>query len=93
MAQELVSLVWAGRKNGFPLPAIQAFLDGYDSVRPRTLEERRLEPLFMAGKEMRYFCGFAGAVNAIGHKPFRYPGLDWFAASVRKHIAAAEGLL
>jgi Ser/Thr protein kinase RdoA (MazF antagonist) len=87
--QELVSLVWAGRKNGFPLPAIQAFLDGYDSVRPRTAEERAAEPLFMAGKEMRYFCGFAGAVNAIGHKPFRYPGLDWFAASVRKHVAAA----
>lgn len=90
--QDLVSLVWAGRKNGFPLPAIQAFLDGYDSLRSRTAEERAREPLFMAGKELRYFCGFAGAVNAIGHKPFRYPGLDWFAASVRKHVAAA-GLL
>ena len=89
MAQELVSLVWAGRKNGFPEAAIQAFLDGYDSVRPRTPEELRLTPLFYAMKEMRYFTGFADAVNAIGHNTFRYPGLDWFRASVEKNCSAA----
>lgn len=89
MAQELVSLVWAGRKNGFPEAAIQAFLDGYDSVRPRTKDELAATPLFYCMKEMRYFTGFADAVNAIGHNTFRYPGLDWFRASVEKNCRAA----
>ncbi len=89
LAQDLVSLVWAGRKNSFPDAAIAAFHDGYDSLRPRSAEERRAEPLFLAAKELRYLCGFAGRVNAIGHNTFRFPGLDWFARSVRANVAAA----
>lgn len=91
-AQDLVSLVWAGRKNGFPEAAIAAFMEGYNAVRPLTAEERRREPLFLAAKELRYFTGFADRVNAIGHHTFRWPGLDWFAKSVRHNVAAA-GLL
>lgn len=88
-AQDLVSLVWAGRKNGFPDAAIAAFHDGYDAVRPRTAVERSHEPLFFAAKELRYLCGFASRVNAIGHNTFRWPGLDWFARSVRRNVNAA----
>jgi len=91
-AQDLVSLVWAGRKNGFPEAAITAFHAGYDSVRARTEAERAHEPLFFAAKELRYLCGFAGRVNAIGHNTFRWPGLDWFARSVRANVAAADVL-
>lgn len=43
----------------------------------------------MAAKELRYLGGFARRVNAIGHQTFRFPGLDWFARSVRSHVAAA----
>lgn len=90
--QDLVSLIWAGRKNGFPEAAIASFMEGYESVRPITAAERRWEPLFLAAKELRYFTGFADRVNAIGHHTFRWPGLDWFAKSVRHHVAKA-GLL
>lgn len=89
LAQELAILPWAGRKNKFPEPAIQAFLDGYDSVRPRTDEERTLEPLFIATKEMRLLCGFAANVNAVGHAAFRHPDLDWFRVSIEKNCRAA----
>jgi Ser/Thr protein kinase RdoA (MazF antagonist) len=88
-AAELTSFVWAARKNRLLTAAIDAFVDGYDSVRPRTPEERRAEPLFMASKELRYLGAFAGRVNAIGHQTFRFPGLDWFAQSVRANVAAA----
>lgn len=89
LAQELAVLAWAGRKNGFPEDAVQSFLAGYDSARPRTDEERALEPLFIATKEMRLLCGFAANVNAVGHAAFRHPNLDWFRASVEKNCRAA----
>lgn len=89
LAQELAIFPWAGRKNGFSEPAIRAFLDGYDSMRPRTDAERAAEPLFIATKEMRLLCGFAANVNAVGHAAFRHPNLDWFRTSVEKNCRAA----
>ena len=89
-AQELMSFVWSARKSELGEPVVEGFLEGYDAVRPLSRYERDLFPLFLAVKEFRYLCGFAANVNAIGHVAFRWPGLDWFARSVRRHAAEAQ---
>ncbi len=91
-AQELMSFVWSAEKSELGEKFINAFLEGYDSVRRLEAREREFFPLLLASKEYRYLCGFAKNVNAIGHVAFRWPGLDWFVASVAKHVTAA-GLL
>ena len=89
-AQELMSFVWSARKSELGEPVVEGFIEGYDAVRPLSRYERDLFPLFLAVKEFRYLCGFAANVNAIGHVAFRWPGLDWFAQSVRRHAAEAK---
>lgn len=89
-AQDLMSFVWSARKSELGEAVVDGFLEGYDAVRPLTARERELFPLLLAVKEFRYLCGFAANVNAIGHVAFRWPGLDWFAQSVRRHVAAAK---
>ena len=91
-AQELMSFVWSARKSELGEAVVDGFLEGYDAVRRLSARERALFPLLLAVKEFRYLCGFAANVNAIGHVAFRWPGLDWFAQSVRKHVAAAKVL-
>ncbi len=91
-AQELMSFVWSARKSELGEAVVDGFLEGYDSVRPLAGSERELFPLLLAVKEFRYLCGFAANVNAVGHVAFRWPGLDWFAQSVRCHVAAAKVL-
>ena len=89
-AQELMSFVWSARKSELGEPVVEGFIEGYDAVRPLSPYERDLFPLFLAVKEFRYLCGFAANVNAVGHVAFRWPGLDWFAQSVRRHAADAN---
>lgn len=91
-AQELMSFVWSARKSELGEAVVEGFLEGYDSVRPLNTFERGLFPLLLAVKEFRYLCGFAANVNAVGHVAFRWPGFDWFAQSVRAHVAAAKVL-
>jgi Ser/Thr protein kinase RdoA (MazF antagonist) len=66
------------------------FLAGYESVRPLSAIEKKHLPLFLVAKEFQYLCGFSVAINAIGHVQFHFPGLDWFARSVRQHVADAK---
>ncbi|MSO65875.1 MAG: hypothetical protein EXQ85_08795 [Alphaproteobacteria bacterium] len=67
----------------------ERFLAGYTRVRPFTADERRLYPLFIAGKEMNFLCAKMSGVNVLGPGTFLYAGWDWFAESVRRHIAEA----
>ncbi len=88
-AHELVSFQWSAEKNRFDQAVIDGYFAGYEGVRPLGDRERELLPLFLAAKEFGYLCGFAANVDAVGHVAFRWPGLDWFAASVRRHASAA----
>jgi Ser/Thr protein kinase RdoA (MazF antagonist) len=88
--QELMSYRWSIEKNGLPMKLWDVFLEGYETVRPLGDVERRHIPLFLVGKEFQYLCGFARAVNAIGHAAFHFPGFEWFAESVRRHVDDAK---
>ena len=88
--QELMSYRWSIEKNDLPMKLWDIFLEGYETVRPLSDVERRHIPLFLVGKEFQYLCGFSRAVNAIGHVAFHFPGFDWFAESVRRHVDDAK---
>ena len=87
--QELMSFAWANHYVGVGKDITQAFIDGYNAVRPLSGAEVDLLPAFLAAKELRFLCGFAANVNAVGHTPLLNPNLDWFAKNVRKHVANA----
>ena len=90
--QDLASFTWSNEYGGRDRRLTDAFLDGYETERPIPAAEAALLPLFVAAKEFRYLCGYATNVNIVGHGPLRYPDLDWFARSIRRHAWEA-GLL
>jgi Ser/Thr protein kinase RdoA (MazF antagonist) len=87
--QELMSFAWANHYVGVGEDITEAFLDGYGAVRPLSNAEADLIPTFFAAKELRFLCGFAANVNAVGHSTLLNPDLDWFAENVRKHVTNA----
>lgn len=86
---ELTCFAWANEYVKMNPAVTAAFQAGYESVRPLTQKERDLTPFFYLAKEMRFLCGFASNVNAVGHTPLLFPDLDWFAASIRRHVKEA----
>ena len=87
--QELMSYRWSVEKNNLPMLLWEDFLSAYIELRPLTESEFKYIPAFLVGKEFSYLCGFSHAVNAIGHVAFHFPGLDWFAKSLRRHVKDA----
>ena len=83
--QELMSYKWSIEKNNLPVELWEEFFLGYNELRPLSKGEINIIPGCLLGKEFSYLCGFANAVNAIGHVAFHFPGLDWFSQSLRKH--------
>ncbi|MAR79738.1 MAG: hypothetical protein CMM18_05900 [Rhodospirillaceae bacterium] len=88
--QELMSYKWSIEKNSLPEKLWDVFLLGYDSVRTLNKDEINSFDVFLLGKELSYLCGFAKAINAIGHVSFHFPGLDWFSKSLRNHSKLAK---
>ena len=89
-AQELMSYKWSVEKNSLDEKLWDVFLSGYDSVRTLNKDEVNSFNVFLLGKELSYLCGFAKAINAIGHVSFHFPGLDWFSKSLRNHSKLAK---
>ncbi len=89
-AQELMSYKWSIEKNSLSMSLWDNFLIGYDEVRTISKKELDYFPVFLIGKELSYLCGFANAINAIGHVSFHFPGLSWFAKSLRNHAKIAN---
>lgn len=86
---ELTCFAWANEYVKMNPAVTDAFSAGYESVRPLTQKEKDLMAFFYAAKELRFLFGFATNVNAVGHTPLLFPDLDWFAASVRRHMKEA----
>ncbi len=89
-AQEIMSYKWSIEKNSLDKKLWDVFLLGYDSVRTLNKDEINSFDAFLLGKELSYLCGFAKAINAIGHVSFHFPGLDWFSKSLRNHSKLAK---
>ena len=89
LMQDVMACVWANEYMNLDRRYADAFMTGYETVRPFTDTERANAPLFRLAKEFRLIAGFSRNVNAIGHAPLRFrPAvLDWFAGSIRRHVA------
>ena len=87
---DLNSYLWANDYVGVKDKSInENFLSGYKSIRQINEFELSLMPLFYAAKEVRFLCGFAANVNAVGHSSLVNPDLDWFYYRTKKNILSA----
>ena len=96
LMHDCISLKWAnsyflGKGDTRMVPALaDAFMAGYEEVRPIGDFERACLPLFMCSKEFSYMCGMSEGVNVVGHMTFGPEHFDWFAQSVRRHVDDAR---
>jgi Ser/Thr protein kinase RdoA (MazF antagonist) len=91
-AQEIMCNLWSVDKSQLGESFGSRFIEGYESVRPLVQVERDALPVLKSAKEFSYLCGAANAINAVGHSAIRWPGIDWFAKSIRRN-AEASGLI
>lgn len=92
LLQDVACYVWANTYGKYDDIYATAFINGYNSERPFTEDERRLLDLFIMAKEFRLISGFAKNVNQIGHYPLRFRSLEWFSHSLRER-AETLGLI
>jgi Ser/Thr protein kinase RdoA (MazF antagonist) len=81
--QDIACYVWANGYGNYDAKYADAFVAGYETVRPLEALEKQSLDLFLLAKEFRMLSGFSTHVNTIGHAPLRFRSLDWFAASIR----------
>ena len=97
LAHDLLSFVWANEYISLRAPGLgpdisDAFMEGYEAVRPFSDQEKAFLPLALAAKEFSFMCGMSAGVRYVGYMSMGPEKFDWFARSVRKHVEAA-GLL
>lgn len=97
LMHDAMSFVWANSylalnpaNRGLTERVSDEFLAGYQEVRPLEPFERACLPLFLASKEISYMCAISELLNRVGYGSFQPELFDWFAQSVRKHLAAAK---
>ena len=90
LMNDLACFLWRNEYQGVD-PAIgEAFVRGYERVRPLTDRETALMPLFIADRDLYIAVGIASMVNVIGHTAIGYQhNLDWYRAAIERHMAAA----
>lgn len=81
--QDIACYVWANGYGNYDAKYADAFLEGYNTVRPLLKAETDALDLFLLAKEFRLLSGFSTHVNAIGHAPLRFRSLEWFSTSLR----------
>lgn len=91
---DVTCFVWANAYIAFENPGLrngiaEAFVAGYESVRPFTAAEKDAWALWTAAKELSYLCGMSGVVNVVGPASTRNVSWDWFRESVQQHVAEA----
>lgn len=84
LLQDVANYMFGNDFYGFGAELGDAFLAGYQSVRPFTAQEEELYEFFYLAKTFRLISGLARNVNAVGQGSLKYRGLDWFAATIRE---------
>lgn len=87
--QDVMCYVWANGYAGFDEIYADRFVGGYEAARPMSAAEKAIMPLFLLAKEFRLLAGAAANVNAVGRLGLRFRDMDWFARSIRRHMADA----
>ncbi len=68
------------------------FMSGYESVRPLSPSESQLLAFYILAKEINFLGAKWSSADKVGPNTFLNAGWDWFADSIRRHVAEA-GLL
>lgn len=92
--KDIANYVFGSEFYGFDPALGDAFLAGYETVRPMTADEKRLLDVFVLAKTFQLAAGIARNVNSVGRASLRFRGLDWFATKIRagmeKHAALID---
>ncbi|MET0239137.1 MAG: phosphotransferase [Sphingobium sp.] len=76
--KDIANYVFGSDFYGFPPELGEAFVRGYDEVRPMTTDERRYLDFFVFVKTFQLAAGIAQNVNSVGRGSLNFRGLDWF---------------
>lgn len=71
-AKELMHFIWRNEYLGVNSALNDAFLAGYESVRPFSTEERAQLPFFLTVRHLFILCGMAGMINVVGRSAIGY---------------------
>ncbi|WP_232491475.1 phosphotransferase enzyme family protein [Novosphingobium kaempferiae] len=93
LLKDIANYVFGSDFYGFAPELGQAFVAGYNEVRPMTADETRLLDFFVFVKTFQLAAGISHNVNSVGRASLRFRGLDWFAAQVRKGMERHADLL
>jgi Ser/Thr protein kinase RdoA (MazF antagonist) len=84
-AKELTHFTWRITYLNQDRRQIDAFLKGYEGVRPLKAQERALMPLFLLSRHLNILSAMAAMVNVMGHAAVGYAhSLDRFAQLIRE---------
>jgi Ser/Thr protein kinase RdoA (MazF antagonist) len=93
LLKDIANYVFGSDFYGFPAELGEAFVRGYNEVRPMTADEHNLLSFFVFVKTFQLAAGIAHNVNSVGRASLRFRGLDWFAAQVRRGMEQHADLL
>lgn len=84
-AKELTHFTWRITYLNHDRRQIDAYLKGYEGVRPLNAQERALMPLFLLSRHLNILSAMAGMVNVMGHAAVGFShSLDRFAQLIRE---------
>jgi Ser/Thr protein kinase RdoA (MazF antagonist) len=87
--EDLTCFRWSDAHRGRDPSIADAFIAGYEAVRPISRSERALFPLFEAAKQLWFMGGVASNVNAIGGAGFLDEGMERHVGPLREYMGRA----
>jgi len=84
LAKDIAAFYWRNDFDGRPEAINQAFVDGYDSIRPLSPEEKAAQPLFRLMRHLLITSSMAEFVNRIGPVPGFDKNIDHYLTMIRR---------
>lgn len=89
LAKDIAAFYWRNDFDGRPESINQAFVDGYDSTRPLSPEEKAAQPLFRLLRHLLITASMAEFVNRIGPVPGFDKNIDHYVTMIRRFAEEA----
>lgn len=91
--RDIANFVFGNDFYGFDKSYGDAFVAGYDEVRPLTGDEHALLDFFVLAKTFQLAGGIARNINSVGRASLKFRGLGWFAETIRSRWVGCQALL
>ncbi|WP_159982021.1 MULTISPECIES: phosphotransferase enzyme family protein [unclassified Novosphingobium] len=93
LLKDIANYVFGSDFYGFAPELGEAFVRGYNEIRPMTEDEFALLDFFVFVKTFQLAAGIAHNVNSVGRASLRFRGLGWFASQIRSGMERHARLL